>query len=78
MAKPKSGNFDQNKYKAGFIHENYKWVNIPFRNSNQEDMEIYEYLKTFERGAKAPYIKMLIKRDMELIQIPKRDIVNEF
>lgn len=67
MAKPKSGNFDQNEYIKGFIKKHYKWVNIPFNVNNNEDVEIYEFLKTFDRGAKAPYIKHLIREDMKKI-----------
>lgn len=64
MPRKKSGEFNQNKYVNGYISENYKWVSLGFNQKVKEDVEIYEWLKQFNRG-KAPYIKSLIRKDME-------------
>ena len=64
MGRKKSGEFDANKYVNNYIVENYKWVSLGFNQKNEDDVEIYNYLMQFKRG-KAPYIKGLIREDME-------------
>ena len=64
MPRKKSGEFDQNKYVNDYISKNYKWVSLGFNQKVPEDVEIYEWLKQFKK-TKAPYIKALIRKDME-------------
>ena len=60
---PRKWKPEEYKYQQEYIHDNIKFVNIPFNMKNGEDVELFEYLNSIE-GKKATYMKQLIRRDM--------------
>lgn len=63
MPRQKSGDFDQNKYVAGYLKNNIKLVHVSLNRTKPEDMRILEWLQKQPEGASG-YLKRLILKDM--------------
>ena len=63
MPRQKSGEFDQNKYVAGYLKNNIKLVHISLNKTKEEDRRILEWLQNRPEGASG-YLKKLILKDM--------------
>ena len=63
MPKQKSGEFDSNKYVAGYLKQNIKLVHISLNRTKEPDQKILEWLQKQPEGASG-YLKRLILQDM--------------
>ena len=63
MPRKPSGLFDNKAYQNEY-HKAMKTKLISFNPSNAEDMEIWEFLISKGKGNVSPYIKKLIREDM--------------
>lgn len=65
---PRKWTDEEYQYQQQYIRDNIKFVSVPFNLKNQEDSELYDYLKQVEK--KATYIKGLIRKDLEERKLP--------
>ena len=71
MPKEKTGDgFDYRTYMNEYVKEKLIYKRVHFTKSNPADMELLAWLESQPEGA-APYIKRLIRADMESRKQPE-------
>jgi len=71
MPKEKTGDgFDYRAYMNEYVKEKLVYKRVHFTKSNPDDMELLAWLESQPEGA-APYIKRLIRADMEARKEPE-------
>lgn len=61
---PRKWKAEEYEYQQKYIKDNIKFISVPFNLKQEEDFELYNYLDQIEEK-KAPYIKRLIREDMQ-------------
>ena len=64
MARPKNGEYDHKSYQNEY-HKGMKNKLISFNPANPDDMILWDFLMAKGKGQVTPYIKSLIRKDME-------------
>lgn len=65
MPRPKSGNFDSNKYVTEYMKENIRHIKVSLNKSKPDDVKVINWIESQPEGASG-YIKRLVREDMEV------------